>query len=162
MRQNIFKMALLAAAFNYILVNVSEAQALSAKELIENAGTYDGKTVEYKGEVIGDVMRRGQNCWLNISDGQNVLGVWAKRADADLVGYAGSYKIRGDLLGVKGVFNRICKMHGGDLDIHALEVSKIESGFAVPEKISTRRLTSIIIIFGALVLIWILMRLRIK
>ncbi|MDP2044226.1 MAG: hypothetical protein Q8K15_03545, partial [Candidatus Omnitrophota bacterium] len=58
------------------------AQTLSSTELINNAKQYDGKLVVYTGEVIGDVMPRGGNAWVNINDGNNALGVWMDASTA--------------------------------------------------------------------------------
>jgi len=46
------------------------AQSLSSSELIRNAKEYDGKLIVYSGEVIGDVMLRGEFAWVNINDGE--------------------------------------------------------------------------------------------
>ncbi|MDP2927900.1 MAG: DNA-binding protein, partial [Candidatus Omnitrophota bacterium] len=56
------------------------SQSLSSSELINNAKEYDGKLIVYSGEVIGDVMLRGEFAWVNINDGQNALGAWMSAA----------------------------------------------------------------------------------
>ena len=51
------------------------ASSESGQALIENAGSFDGKTVTFRGEVIG-VMPRGDFAWVNILDGDYAIGVW--------------------------------------------------------------------------------------
>ena len=52
-----------------------------------------------------------------------------------LISFAGGYKYRGDWLQVRGVFNRACRQHGGDMDIHAQDIIKIRSGRAVKHRL---------------------------
>ncbi|MEK6714436.1 MAG: DNA-binding protein [Candidatus Omnitrophota bacterium] len=111
-----------------IFVQNVYAQPISSTELISNAAQYDGKTVEYEGEVVGEVMRRGAYAWVNINDGANAIGIWSLNSKLSEVNFTGSYKTNGDRLRIKGQFNRACLMHGGDLDIHAEEIIKIKSG----------------------------------
>ncbi|MFH1576537.1 MAG: hypothetical protein ABID35_03250, partial [Candidatus Margulisiibacteriota bacterium] len=46
------------------LGNWSFASTVSGNELVENAKQYNGKLIEYEGEVIGDIMKRGDHAWL--------------------------------------------------------------------------------------------------
>lgn len=95
------------------------APPLSSTELINNAKEYDGKSVVYTGEVIGDVMVRGDFVWVNLNDGENAIGIWLDKETAKEIQFTGSYRAKGDRLEVTGVFHRACIQHGGDLDIHA-------------------------------------------
>ena len=54
------------------------AQTPTSLELINNAKQYDGKTVNYKGEVIGEVMVRGDYAWLHVNDGTIAIGIWVR------------------------------------------------------------------------------------
>ena len=65
-----------------ILIYNCCAQSLSSQELINHAKQYDGQMVVYSGEAVGDLMRRGEFCWLNLNDGQNAVGVWLALAMA--------------------------------------------------------------------------------
>ena len=132
------------------------AQSLSSSELINHAKEYDGKLVVYSGEVIGDVMLRGEFAWVNINDGQNAVGVWMSAALAKEINITGSHKSRGDLLEIVGVFHRACLEHGGDLDIHVRSLLKIANGRMVKENLNFDKVRLIFILFGALSLIWIL------
>jgi len=134
------------------------AQSLSSTELINNAKEYDGKTVVYAGEVIGDVMVRGDFAWVNINDGENAIGVWLDRELAKEVQFTGSYQTKGDRVEITGVFQRNCIQHGGDMDIHAQGLRKISPGKPVQEKLDTVKRNLTFILFGLLCLALIFLR----
>ena len=135
------------------------AQPLSSTELINNARQYDGKAVIYAGEVIGEVMVRGQYAWINVHDGQTAIGVWvAKNLIQDIL-YTGSYKARGDRIEISGVFQHICPEHGGDLDIHASSITKLKSGENIFEALSRGKINFALLLSALAVLLWILQRL---
>lgn len=138
------------------------AQGLSSSELINKAKEYDGKLITYTGEVIGDVMLRGEFAWVNINDGDNALGVWMSAALAKEIKFAGSYKFRGDSLEIMGTFHRACLEHGGDLDIHAQTLRKLGNGRVVNQVLNLDKKNLSLILLGALLLIWILSLFRRK
>lgn len=138
------------------------AQAVSSTELINNAKKYDNETVFYSGEVIGDIMIRGQYAWVNVNDNMNAVGIWADRFLITDISFTGNYKSRGDIIEIKGTFHRSCPEHGGDLDIHALSLRKINSGAGLRDEISTQKLQLAIWLFGGLGLVWIWNRLKRK
>ncbi len=123
----------------FVLTWISWAEAVSSIDLIEKAKEYDGKMVTYEGEVIGDVMRRSNFAWVNVHDGKSAIGLWMKMSEARKIIYKGNYKFRGDKLRVKGVFNRACTQHGGDLDIHVEELEIITYGYEVAHTISWKQ-----------------------
>ena len=118
----------------YVLISMfcvlcaAQAQPVSSTELINNSKQYDGQAVTYEGEVIGDMMSRGQFSWVNANDGQNAIGCWVAGNLLNDISYSGSYKTKGDWIEVSGVFQRACAEHGGDLDIHAQSIRKLKSG----------------------------------
>lgn len=116
------------------------ASAVSSAELIKNSKKYDGKVVVYRGEVIGDVMIRGNFAWLNVHDGKNALGVWAEASQVEDIKFIGGYKAKGDILEVKGIFNRACSEHGGDMDIHAQTIRLIREGYKKNHPIQQNKL----------------------
>ncbi|MCX5698525.1 MAG: DNA-binding protein [Candidatus Omnitrophica bacterium] len=115
------------------------AQTSTSLELINNAKQYDGKTINYKGEVIGDVMIRQDYAWLQVNDGIIAIGIWAPKTMIQDILYAGNYHKKGDIVEVSGIFHRSCLEHGGDLDIHASEIKKITSGSPVIQPISRKK-----------------------
>jgi hypothetical protein len=96
--------------------------------LITNSKMYDKKIVTFTGEIIGEMMQRGKYTWLNISDGEAMIGVFASIDIIPEITYFGGYKAKGDILSITGIFNRACSMHGGELDIHAISIEKVKQG----------------------------------
>jgi hypothetical protein len=115
------------------------AQVSTSSDLLNDAKQYNGKTVDYKGEVIGDVMIRGDYAWLHVNDGVIAIGVWAPKAMIKDIRYAGDYHKKGDIVEVSGTFHRSCPEHGGDLDIHASEIKKVTPGSPVVQPISRKK-----------------------
>ena len=140
--------------------NYCYAQAISSVELIENAKIYDGKQVLYQGEAIGEIMPRGDYAWVNLFDGLSAIGIWMHREQGKEVLYLGSYKSKGDIIEVTGIFHRACPEHGGDLDIHAQAIGKVSPGRMVSEKLNTAKRNLSLILLGILCLIIILRRLK--
>ncbi len=136
------------------------AEDTTSAELINNAKQYDGKEVLYKGEVIGDIMARKEFVWINVNDGVNAIGIWSDRNLVNEILYTGSYKARGDIIEVKGIFHRACLEHGGDLDIHAEELRKVTSGAFITEKINIAKRKWAFILLGAVGLAMILSQLK--
>ncbi len=150
---------------NCLLCTLCYAKTISSAELINNAKRYDGKTVVYTGEVIGEVMlrNRGIAAWVNVLEGSNAIGIWlGKELMGFREGHIGNYKSRGDIIEIEGVFHRSCLEHGGDLDIHALNLSKVSDGADMPETINTVKRNLVIILAGGLCLVLILNRLKRK
>jgi len=136
------------------------AQGVSSTDLINNARQYDGKSVAYEGEVIGEVMLRGQYAWVNVNDGTNAIGVWLdKDLTRDIV-HTGNYRTKGDWVVVEGVFSRSCTLHGGDLDIHAQQLRKTTPGKIVNERLNISKRNLVIVLLGLLCLVLILPRLK--
>lgn len=142
------------------LSSVCYAQPVSSTELINNAKEYDGSTVAYEGEVIGDIMRRGDFVWLNVKDGKIALGIWAHNSLAKEIEFTGEYKSKGDRIQVSGIFNRACLEHGGELDIHAKSIKKLNSGKMIKEKLIIGKRNLVIMLSGVIFLVWILMLLK--
>ncbi|MFA4888939.1 MAG: DNA-binding protein [Candidatus Omnitrophota bacterium] len=147
---------LLLCSLYCALFTISYAQTISSSELINKAKDYDGKAVTYAGEVIGDIMRRGEYAWVNFNDGEQAIGIWAKAALLRDISYTGGFKAKGDIVEVSGIFNRACPEHGGDLDIHALAITKVDSGRPWEERLNPDKKQIVFILLGALILVWIL------
>lgn len=126
-------LALCALAMTTILIAYGSAyaQPASSTDLINNAKDYDGKAVTYEGEVIGDIMARGEYAWVNVNDDVNAIGIWAPKNMLKDIIHKGTYNEEGDRIEIKGVFHRSCIEHGGDLDIHAESIMKIKDGYAI-------------------------------
>ncbi|WAM33959.1 hypothetical protein [Caldicellulosiruptor morganii] len=118
---------------------IALAKPIDSNTLINNAFKYDGKIVEFQGEAIGEIMKRGDFAWVNIHDGQNAIGIFMRYEDARKIKFLGRHRVKGDIVFVKGTFNRACKQHGGDLDIHAQKVEIVKRGYKMDEKVDRKR-----------------------
>ena len=125
-------------------VALAEGNAVSSNELIDHAKDYDGSTIVYSGEVVGDILYRGDYAWLAVSDGDNTIGVYVTAEEAKQISFVGGYGVRGDSIRVEGVFHRACAEHGGDLDIHSDSITVRSLGSAAETPVS--RLTVILAI----------------
>ena len=110
------------------------AQAVTSTELIEGALALNGKAITYRGEVIGDILYRGDRAWINVSDGANAIGCYIPASEADKIDRVGRYRIVGDTVELTGIFHRDCPEHGGDLDIHADTIIVLKKGHEVEDK----------------------------
>jgi len=134
------KLIIFVSTFCFLLSAFALAEPVSSSDLINNAKQYDGKEVIYSGEVIGDVMVRGKFAWINVNDTKNAIGIWLPQPLVKEISTTGHYKAKGDIVEVKGKFNRACIEHGGDLDIHASILQIIQKGENVDEVISPRKI----------------------
>jgi len=157
MPKKVYSMALVIAGC--VLWKTCFAAPVSSKELVSDSKAYDGKVVIFSGEVIGDIMRRKDFAWLNVNDGYHGIGIWAPEGLTKEISFTGSYKAKGDWIEIVGVFNRACPLHGGDLDIHAQSIRKVNSGQPVIERLNTGKRNYSLIFLGALCLILILRKL---
>lgn len=120
-------------------------------QLVEKPATYDGRSVRFAGEAIGEVMVRGENAWIhlnddayqerNIEEGAELGGYnsgMAVYVPADLVKRIdtyGDYKHEGSIVQVSGTFNAACREHGGDMDIHATRLDVLVPGHFVLDRV---------------------------
>ncbi len=120
---------------------------VSLEELIDHSDLYDGRTVAYEGEAIGNILNRGKYAWINVSDGSNsAIGIYMTEEQADKISLLGHYETVGDRIRIQGIFHEACNEHGGDLDIHAETVEVIEKGRTEKEEVSQ---SSVLIAVGA-------------
>ena len=119
-------------------------EEVNSGELIENMDEFDGREVIFRGEVVGDVMVRGDYAWITVNDdrysrealhesgelrgGNSGLGIWLPAEEAEQVTVVGRYGTVGDYVEIRGVFNADCIEHGGDVDIHASSLEVLEPG----------------------------------
>ena len=108
--------------------------------LIEQAKALDGQVVVFQGEVIGDMMRRQDHYWINVSGNGTAIGVWITAGQRKSISLSGQYGVIGDEVKIIGRFSQACPEHGGDLDIHAISVEIVSPGAAVADQLNTGRL----------------------
>jgi hypothetical protein len=120
-------------------------------QLVEQNKAYNGKTVTFTGEAIGEVMVRGDYAWIHLNDDaymdSNVeegaklgglnsgMAIWVPAALTKQIDTYGDYKHEGSIVQVSGTFNAACKEHGGDMDIHATTVSVFRAGHVVVDAV---------------------------
>jgi len=134
------------------------AQTLSVAEIIKNVKSFDGKNITFEGEVIGDVMRRGNFAWVNVYNYDDALGVWMSVSLAAGIDHTGSHRETGDKIEVVGVFHRACPEHGGDMDIHAQGIRRISWGGPIADVPSSKKRNFIIFLLGVFAVLWIFTR----
>ena len=115
---------------------LAQGDATDSNDLIDHAKDYDNRNVIFEGEVLGDILYRGEHAWLAVFDGSNTIGVYVTAEQAKQISVVGGYGKHGDTVRVEGAFHRACAEHGGDLDIHALSVAVLHTGERVPMPLS--------------------------
>ena len=134
------------------------AQPLSVAEIIKNVKSFDGKTIVFEGEAIGDVMRRGNFAWVNVYNYDDALGVWMSASLAAGIDHTGNHRETGDKIEVVGVFHRACPEHGGDMDLHAQSIRRLSCGGLIPDLPSSKKRNFIIFLLGVFAVLWIFTR----
>jgi hypothetical protein len=126
---------------------------VSINELMNNSALYDDKTVVLTGEAIGECLERENGCWINMSDGGNAIGIWMTESDAARIVTYGDYRHTGDIITVTGIFYEACTEHGGEPDIHCIELAIDHVGAERTRVISEEKaLAAICVVATALVL----------
>ncbi|HZL04287.1 MAG TPA: hypothetical protein VFE45_02505 [Coriobacteriia bacterium] len=130
---------------------VGSPNSPTSGELVEEPKRYDGTTVAFQGEAIGEAMVRGEMAWIHVNDDAYVLKnieegaklggynsgmpVWLDATEAREITYFGDFRHKGDIVRVEGVFNAACVEHGGDVDIHATSLSVVSAGRAAADSV---------------------------
>ncbi len=133
-----------------------KALRVTSQQLIDKAKDIDGRIVVLKGEVIGDIMPRGQFVWLNIQDAYNAIGIWAPREMVKTIRGAGDYKQDGDTIEVEGQFLRADPGLGGDLCIRASAIKVIEIGQPRPYEVGLLKKEISMILMAGVMCLWVL------
>lgn len=89
----------------------------------------DGATVRFTGEVVSEPLRADDtHVWLNVLGDGVAMGVYLPVEMAEKITTFGDYGHNGDVVEVVGVYNEACDLHGGDMDVHAIEFTLVTSG----------------------------------
>ncbi|MFC1768012.1 hypothetical protein ACFLZ2_05685 [Candidatus Margulisiibacteriota bacterium] len=116
------------------------------------------KETVVQGEAIGDVMIRGEGAWINIKDKTGAIGIWAPKAQAEKITVTGNYKHIGDRIETEGTFNKQCLTHGGDTDIHAVNIKIVEKGYERDIAVKPHEISWAIITLILLIVLYLLRR----
>lgn len=112
---------------------------VNIKHLFEKSEKYDGQKVIFTGEAIGDLMKSGENYWINVKDGDAVIGVFLEKKDAEKIKYLGRYGVKGDILKIEGIYHANCPTHYGERDVHAIKVEVIDRGKILKREIELKK-----------------------
>lgn len=146
----------------FVLPRECFADEFTSRDLIEYAKGNDGQSVTYKGEIVGDIMPRGNHVWLNVKDEYAAIGVWAPKELIKEINFIGGYKTTGDYIKVDGVFNRACSEHAGELDIHAVSIEKLKEGLKRQDLLDPTKRKTAFLFLGLAICLAILQILRRK
>lgn len=154
------------------LFSQSEDQTISSSTLVEKANAWDGRTVSFMGEAVGEAMRRGAMCWVhlnddaymwkNIEEGTKLGGynsgqaIWVLNNLAAKIRFFGDYLNDGDIVKITGIFHAACREHGGDMDIHAAGLEIVRVGHPVAHHVNRQRLgQGLFMLFLTGLLFWV-------
>jgi hypothetical protein len=137
------------------LADVLEVDSAS---LIECPDTFDGQTVQYRGEVVGALLPRGDRAWAQMNDdlyalsigplpehrqsvgGNAGMAVNLPASVAHAITSVGGAHHRGDTLTVQGTFRSTALDDGEAPSILATSASDVVAGRPVTSPGSTRRM----------------------
>ncbi len=89
----------------------------------------DKKKVSFTGQAMGHAINAdSDHKWINIKQGDAMIGVYMSNELADMVTQFGGYGKTGDTVSVKGVYHFSCEEHNGELDVHANGIEVIQKG----------------------------------
>ena len=137
--------------WNLSKMRLEAKDQLDINQLVEDSQLYDQKKVSISGEVIGKPLDRGEYVWLNINDGQNAIGILVPKKEMRAIQYYGSYHEQGDQIMVTGTFQKACKKHGGETDVHGTSIQLLHSGEKISHSVSMSKvMIDILILFVGL------------
>lgn len=120
----------------FVLANFVYAESVSLGSLIDQPDKYDQKTITFEAEVIGEPLSTESGNWFNVTCGSYHIGIFFK--DKNLINqlkYWGSYRQRGDIVQVKGVFYKNCPVHN-QLGVHLVSLELVKRGMDVSHPVS--------------------------
>ena len=127
--KNTKRVAILGSLIILLFSTFTFANSLITGERLNAEGEqHNGKIIAFQGEAIGDIMKRGEYAWVNLKEGDFLIGVWMTYKDAKKIKYIGRYGSKGDCLRIEGIYNENCPEHFGEKDIHAINVEIINEG----------------------------------
>lgn len=127
-------------------VETSEPVEITSAELRDCPETYDRARVAYRGEVVGELLRRDDGAWARLNDdayagevgplpghrayrGTNTgIAVLLPHDVADRVSAVGGPGRRGDVVAVSGMFSRVDQRSGEIAVIRALDGEVVRPG----------------------------------
>lgn len=112
------------------LAEAATTEQRTVSDVVEHSKVLDGTSVRMTVEMIGDIMYRGNYAWINGLDDTGAIGLWMPESLAQNIKVLGNWKHKGDVVVIRGVLNRSCNQHGGDMDVHVTDSDTIAPGYA--------------------------------
>jgi hypothetical protein len=130
---------------------------VTSNDLLDCPHVYDGEEVRYEGEAVGALLRRGDGAWVQLNDdvyaglpgplaahrdyqgGNAGVGVLLPVHVADEVAVVGGPHHHGDVLEVRGTFQRIDSVHREAAVIIASDGHVVRGGRPIEDPILTDR-----------------------
>ena len=138
-------------------MQLSAHAVISVQTLVEQGKQFDGRAVEIQGEVIGDIMLRGKEAWINVLSPEGVaIGVLCPSYLTTQLKVVGSYTHHGDEVRVSGIFHRFFKGQGGETMISGYALERVSSGYAHVAPLSMKRVAVGIVALLVGLVLWIL------
>lgn len=134
------------------------AARVTSTAVLACPSAYDGRTIVYVGEVVGDMMRRDGGAWVLVNDdayalevgplplhsarrGTNQgLSVWLPDTMLDRIGALGRPGQRGDVVAVTGLVRRVDQAAGGALTLRAEQVELLAPAVRREDPLEPRQL----------------------
>lgn len=117
----------------------AQVQTITLKSLVDNPEEYDQKIISLQAELIGEPLTTDTGTWFNLGANDYNIGVFLNQKEVlEKVNHWGSYKEKGDIVRIKGVFYKNCPLHN-QRGIHLIDLSVKEQGQEVKHKISQQK-----------------------
>lgn len=142
------------------------ATDVSSSELYDCPTVWDGRRVRFTGEVVGGVLQRGQEAWLQVNDdvysgepgplpfhrdfrgGNGGVGVLVPIGLIERIEHVGGPGRRGDLVTVSGEFHRVDPQSNEVAIIRARVLEVVRPGQAVTQPVEPRRVAVATVLSG--------------
>ena len=137
---------------------VREFGRVSSTAIVECPDIFDGQSVVYVGEVVGDILRRDGGAWVLVNDDDYALkvgpagasgelrglnsglSVWLPDPLADQLSRPGGPGWRGDVIQVAGTIRRVDPDDGGGLTLRAATMSVVAEAMAIHRPLNVAQL----------------------
>jgi hypothetical protein len=143
---------------------------VTSYQLLDCPRAFDGLTVTFTGEVVGELITRRGGVWAQVNDDAYALiygplvghsahvgfnsgvAVWFPDGTHEIIDMVGRPATRGDVIKIVGTFYRADPNDGGGLTIRADATERLAEGFIVDEPLHTVQLVVAIVLgIGAVV-----------
>lgn len=129
--------SLILSGFSFLVY--AQTQIVALQSLVKEPDKYNQKMVFLQAEAIGEPLTTDTGIWLNLgSDGYNIAVFLEEKEMLEKIDYWGSYREKGDIVGIKGIFYKNCPIHN-QRGIHLIDLSIKEQGKEIEHKTSQQK-----------------------